>query len=94
VKNLVKSLVLAALALAMTSALRAQTIEQQFQRADAELNRVYQALKAKLPDDQMAALKVDQRQWLAGSDGGGSQDQVGFHRKNAFADINDSGPHS
>jgi uncharacterized protein YecT (DUF1311 family) len=65
VKNLVKSLVLAALALAMTSALRAQTIEQQFQRADAELNRVYQALKAKLPDDQMAALKVDQRQWLA-----------------------------
>jgi uncharacterized protein YecT (DUF1311 family)/uncharacterized caspase-like protein len=63
-KRLSIPLAVALLTFLTSPSIRAQTLEQQFGRADAELNRVYKVYRAGLPDDQKAALRVDQRQWL------------------------------
>jgi uncharacterized protein YecT (DUF1311 family) len=60
-----KALLLAALALTASLRLEAQTLQQQFQTADAELNRVYKALRTKLLEDEKNALRLEQRKWLA-----------------------------
>jgi len=55
-------------ALAMAIPLRAQTPAQQFERADAELNRVYGELRGALTDAQKEQLKQSQRQWISERD--------------------------
>jgi len=42
----------------------AQSLEEQFQAADAELNRVYKELRSKLNEQQKAELKDVQKTWL------------------------------
>lgn len=42
----------------------AQPIEEQFQAADAELNRVYKELRSKLNEEQKTQLKTLQQAWL------------------------------
>ena len=45
-----------------------QTLEEQFQAADAELNRVYKELRTKLNDEHKAELKKSQLAWIKEKD--------------------------
>jgi len=42
----------------------AQSVEEQYQAADAELNRVYKELRSKLNEQQKAELKKSQLDWI------------------------------
>jgi len=55
---------MSAIALAICGAAFAQSWEQQYQQADAELNRVYKELRSKLSEQQKAELKKVQLSWL------------------------------
>jgi hypothetical protein len=46
----------------------AQSLEEQFQAADAELNRVYKELRSQLNDEQKAELKKSQLAWIKEKD--------------------------
>jgi uncharacterized protein YecT (DUF1311 family) len=59
------TLIAAALVFFTSFSLCAQTLEQQFEAADAELNRVYKELRSKLNDEQKAELTRVQKVWLA-----------------------------
>jgi uncharacterized protein YecT (DUF1311 family) len=59
-----KILLSAALAMALTGVAFAQDLSDQFQEADAELNRVYKELRSTLNEEQKAALKKVQIAWL------------------------------
>ena len=52
-----KILLSAELAMALTGVAFAQDLSDQFQEADAELNRVYKELRSTLNEEQKAALK-------------------------------------
>jgi hypothetical protein len=45
-----------------------QSLEQQFQEADAELNRVYKELRSQLNEEQKAELKKSQLTWIKEKD--------------------------
>ncbi len=51
-------------ALAICGAVFGQSLEQQFEEADAELNRVYKELRSQLNEEQKAELKKVQIAWL------------------------------
>ena len=59
-----KKLLSAALAIALTGTAFAQSSEQKYQQADAELNRVYNELRSKLSEQQKEELKKVQLAWL------------------------------
>ena len=63
-KQTMKKLLSAALAMALTGAAFAQDLTDQYQQADAELNRVYKELRSKLSEQQKAELKKVQLSWL------------------------------
>jgi hypothetical protein len=63
-KQTMKKLLSAALAMALTGVAFAQDLSDQFQEADAELNRVYKELRSLLNEEQKAALKKVQIAWL------------------------------
>jgi hypothetical protein len=49
---------------AISGAAIGQSMEQKFQEADAELNRVYKELRGKLNEQQKALLKKSQQAWI------------------------------
>jgi hypothetical protein len=55
-------------AFAICGAAFAQSLEQQFQEADSELNRVYKELRSQLNDEQKAELKKSQLAWIKEKD--------------------------
>ena len=59
-----KTLLVAIVAFALTGTAFAQSWEQKYQQADAELNRVYKELRSKLSEQQKAELKKVQLSWL------------------------------
>jgi hypothetical protein len=59
-----KKLLSAALAMALTGAAFAQDLSDQYQQADAELNRVYKELRSLLNPDQQKQLKAWQLEWV------------------------------
>jgi uncharacterized protein YecT (DUF1311 family) len=63
-KQTMKKLLSAALAMALTGAAFAQDLTDQYQQADAELNRVYKELRSNLSEHQKAELKKVQLAWL------------------------------
>jgi uncharacterized protein YecT (DUF1311 family) len=63
-KQTIKKLLSAALAMALTGAALAQDLSDQFQEADAELNRVYKELRSLLNPDQQKQLKAWQLEWV------------------------------
>ena len=64
IKMKTKFLLTLTAALAICGAVFGQSLEQQFQEADAELNRVYKELRLKLNEQQKAELKNLQMAWL------------------------------
>jgi len=63
-KQTMKKLLSAALAMALTGAAFAQDLTDQYQQADAELNRVYKELRSNLNELEKAELKKVQIAWL------------------------------
>ena len=59
-----KTLITTVLAFAISGAVFAQSWEQKYQQADAELNRVYKELRSNLSEHQKAELKKVQLAWL------------------------------
>ena len=59
-----KTLLVTIVAFAIFGSAFAQSWEQKYQQADAELNRVYKELRSKLSDQQKAELKKVQLAWL------------------------------
>ena len=59
-----KTLLVTIVAFAFCGATWAQSWEQQYQQADAELNRVYKELRSKLSEQQKEELKKVQLEWL------------------------------
>ena len=59
-----KTLLVTIVAFAICGATWAQSWEQQYQQADAELNRVYKELRSNLSEQQKAELKKVQLAWL------------------------------
>ncbi len=59
-----KTLLVAIVAFALTGTAFAQSWEQQYQQADAELNRVYKELRSNLSEQQKEELKKVQLAWL------------------------------
>jgi uncharacterized protein YecT (DUF1311 family) len=63
-KQTMKKLLSAALAMALTGAAFAQDLTDQYQKADAELNRVYKELRSLLNPEQQKQLKAWQLEWV------------------------------
>jgi uncharacterized protein YecT (DUF1311 family) len=63
-KQTMKKLLSAALAMALTGAALAQDLSDQYQQADAELNRVYKELRSLLNPEQQKQLKAWQLEWV------------------------------
>jgi len=63
-----KFLLTITVAFAICGAVFAQSLEQQFQEADSELNRVYKELRSQLNDEQKAELKKSQVYWIKEKD--------------------------
>ena len=61
---IMKKLLSAALAIALTGTVFAQSSEQKYQQADAELNRVYKELRALLDPANQKKLKDWQMKWI------------------------------
>lgn len=64
----VPALLASILIVAFSAALRAETSDQQFKRADDELNRVYRELRAALTDEQKEELKQSEKLWISERD--------------------------
>jgi uncharacterized protein YecT (DUF1311 family) len=62
--KIIIKLIIAAAAIAICGMTYAQSLEEQFKSADAELNRVYKELRSKLNEQQKAELKNLQMAWL------------------------------
>ncbi len=64
-----KRLILAIVALlTLCGTVFAQSLDEQFEKADAELNRVYKELRSQLNDEQKAELKKGQLAWIKEKD--------------------------
>jgi hypothetical protein len=66
--KLLTQLVIAATIVAICGMTYAQSLQEQFQSADAELNRVYKELRSQLNDEQKAELKKSQLAWIKEKD--------------------------
>ena len=71
----IKILLTITAAFVICGAVFGQSLEQQFQEADAELNRVYKKLRSQLNEEQKAELKKSQLAWIKEKDRLAKQDQ-------------------